>query len=247
MLGAYFTYTVYSIVTSHTEGFLSALLVVPIVMILIGAVIDLFLLRRVVTWEAHYIFILTFALTMIITDSVKFFWGRGYRTVPRPSLLEGSVQILDRPFPSYYLMLIGLGLLFAVSIGVLMNRTRFGKVIRGAVSDREMVSALGHNVPLLNTLVFALGSGLSGLGGVLAAPVGSIALGMDNSILIEAFACVIIGTPGNVYGALLAALLISVIHSFGILVAPRLAIAFIFMVLCTVLVFMPQGLMGKRR
>jgi branched-subunit amino acid ABC-type transport system permease component len=107
------------------------------------------------------------------------------------------------------------------------------------------VGALGIDVPRLYTGVFALGSWLAGVGGALAAPVGSISLGLDSSIIIESFAVVIIGGVGSVGGALLGSIIIGVTKSIGILFAPKLAIAFIFIALCAVLVFRPQGLLGR--
>ena len=114
-----------------------------------------------------------------------------------------------------------------------------------AVADGEMIGALGVNVPRLYTAVFALGAWLAGVGGVLAAPVGSISVGMDSGIIIESFAVVIIGGVGSVGGALLGALVTGLAKSIGILFAPKLAIAFVFIALCGVLVFRPQGLFGR--
>ena len=244
MLAMYMGYTVSVMLVSPTYSFLAALIIVPAAMALFGAVVDVLLLRRIAVREHQYQFILTFALTLIIADGVKLFWGKGYYSIPRPAFLAGSVQVLDRPFPSYYVMVIFVGAAIAFLIWLLMTHTMFGKIIRAAISDREMVSSLGHNVPLLNTSVFALGSAITGLGGAIAAPIGSIGLGIDTAIIIEAFAAVIIGTPGNVYGALLGSLIIGVIHSIGIVFAPRMTIVFIFIVICFVLVFLPQGIMG---
>ena len=247
MLAMYMAYTVIVMNVSPTYGFLLALVIVPVVMALFGIVIDNLLLRRIVLREHQYQFILTFALSLIIADGVKLFWGKEYHSILRPAFLSGCVQIFDRPFPVYYIMIILVGAALAIFISLLMTRTMFGKIVRASISDREMVSSLGHNVGLINTSVFAMGSAITGLGGVLGAPIGSIGLGIDTAIIIEAFAAVIIGTPGNVYGALYGALIIGVIHSIGIMFAPRLAIVFIFIVVCFVLVYIPEGLMGKRR
>jgi branched-subunit amino acid ABC-type transport system permease component len=172
-------------------------------------------------------------------------WGRAYHTVSRPPGLDGAVFVFDMPFPTYSAMLIVVGLVIAVALHLLLTRTRFGKTIRAAVTDGEMVGALGVNVQRLFTGVFALGAGLAGLGGALAAPVGSVSLGLDSSIIIESFAVVIIGGVGNVMGALIGAILIGVLHSVGILFAPKLAIAFVFVALCVVLLVRPQGLLGR--
>ena len=160
-------------------------------------------------------------------------------------LFRSAVFILDMPFPSYNIVLIAAGVLLAIALHWILTRTRFGKTIRAAVADAEMTGALGIDVQRLFTRVFALGAGLAGLGGALAAPAGSISLGLDSSIIIESFAVIIIGGVGSVMGALVGALLIGVVHAVGILFAPKLAIAFIFLALCVVLVFRPQGLMGR--
>jgi len=245
MLAAFTSYTVAAIVGDRDLGFVAALLVAPLCVALIGAALEAGLLRRIAARPHHYQLILTYALTLIFADLIKILWGRDYHTVPRPSLLDGAVFVFDQPFPSYYAMLIGVGILIALSLAALLHWTRLGKTLRAAVADPEMVGALGINVLRLNTIVFALGAWLAGLGGVLAAPVGSISLGMDSSIIIESFAVVIIGGVGNVFGALIGAVVIGVVQSLGIMVAPKLAIAFAFIALCAVLVVRPQGLLGR--
>lgn len=246
MLAAFFTYTVTLLVGDRNLGFVAAILVAPVLVALVGIGVEVLLLRRIATREHQYQLILTYALTLIFADLTKMLWGRDYHSVPRPTFLDGSIPILDRPFPSYYALLIAVGIVIAVALWLLLSRTRLGKVVRAAVSDREMVNALGVNVPLVYTLVFGLGAWLAGLGGALAAPVGSIALGIDSSIIIESFAVVIIGGVGNVAGAFLGAMIIGVMHALGIMILPRLSIAFIFLALCAVLIVRPQGLLGRR-
>lgn len=245
MIAAYLSFTITRSIGGGTGGFLLSLLVAPLCVALLGLVIERFLLRRIATRAHQYQLILTYALTLIMADAVKLIWGRDNRTVPRPAALDGAFEILGTPFPTYYAMLIVVGAVIALALHVLLTRTRFGKVLRASVADGQMVGALGIDVPRLYTGVFALGAGLAGLGGALAAPVGSISLGIDSSIIIECFAVVIIGGVGSVGGALLGALIIGVTKSVGILFAPKLAIAFIFIALCAVLVFRPQGLLGR--
>ncbi len=246
MLAAFFTYTVTLMVGDRNLGFLAAILVAPVAVALIGAGVEVLLLRRIAVREHQYQLILTYALTLIIADLTKLFWGRDYHSVPRPTFLDGSIPIFDRPFPSYYALLVMIGMVIAIALSLLLSRTRLGKVARAAVSDREMVNALGVNVPLLYTAVFGIGAWLAGLGGALAAPVGSIALGMDSSVIIESFAVVIIGGVGSVPGAFVGSMIIGIMQALGIMVVPRLAIAFIFLVLCAVLIVRPQGLLGRQ-
>lgn len=244
MIGAYLSYSITQLIGTNNFGFVASLLLVPLVLALLGAGVEFFLLRRIATRAHQYQLILTYALTLIFADMVKMIWGRDNQMVPRPKILDGAVEIFGTPFPTYYLMLIAVGTLVACALHILLARTRFGKILRASVADAEMVGALGINVPRLHTSVFALGAWLAGLGGVLAAPIGSISLGIDSSIIIECFAVVIIGGVGSVTGALIGAILIGVMKAIGILFAPKLAIAFIFIALCGVLIFRPQGLFG---
>ncbi len=246
MLAAYLTHSIAMLVGSNDLSFYLALLIAPVAVALLGVVIEVTMMRRISHRPHQYQLILTFALTLLIADGVKMVWGGDYYTVARPSFLEGSFTVFGQPFPSYYGMLIIVGFVIAGGLLWMLTRTRLGKVLDAAVSDGEMVSALGINVPALYTAVFAFGVWLAGLGGVLAAPVGSVSLGMDNSIIIESFAVVIIGGVGNVIGALLGAIIIGVMQSVGIMVAPKMAIAFIFVVLCAVLILRPRGLMGVK-
>lgn len=245
MIAAYLSFTLTRWAGSGGGGFLLSLAVAPLGVALLGALVERFLLRRIASRAHQYQLILTYALTLILADAVKLIWGRDNRTVPRPGALDGAVDIFGTPFPSYYVLLIAAGAVIALALHLLLTRTRFGKVLRASVADGAMVGALGIDVPRLYTGVFALGAWLAGLGGALAAPVGSISLGIDSSIIIECFAVVIIGGVGSVGGALLGALIIGITKSVGILFAPKLAIAFIFIALCAVLVLRPQGLLGR--
>jgi branched-chain amino acid transport system permease protein len=245
MIAAYLSYSLTRYVDGGTSGFIISLLLAPLGVALIGAMVERFLLRRIATRAHQYQLILTYALTLVAADAVKIIWGQDNHTVPRPSGLDGAFDIFGTPFPSYYALLIIVGAVIALALHLLLTRTRFGRVLRASVADGQMVGALGINVPRLYTSVFALGAWLAGLAGVLAAPVGSISLGMDSSIIIESFAVVIIGGVGSVGGALLGALIIGVTKSVCILLAPKLAIAFIFFALCAVLVLRPTGLFGR--
>lgn len=245
MVAAYLTFTITRWVGERTLGFVAALVFAPLLIALLGACVERYLLRPIAARAHQYQLILTYALTLIVADLVKLIWGRDNHTVSRPAGFDGAFDAFGTPFPTYYALLIIIGIGVAAGLHVLLTRTRFGKVLRASVADGQMVSALGVDVPRLYTLVFALGAWLAGLGGVLAAPVGSISLGIDSSIIIESFAVVIIGGVGSVGGALLGSLIIGVTKSVGILFAPKLAIAFIFIALCAVLVLRPQGLLGR--
>jgi branched-subunit amino acid ABC-type transport system permease component len=246
MIAAFVTYSVMRAIGSGNLGFIAAIVVAPIVVGALGAAIEILMLRQIARREHLYQVILTFAVTLVVSDGIKMIWGGNNQSIERPPFLQGSIDILAHPFPIYSLLVIAVGLGIAAASTWLIGHTRFGRTISAAVVDPEMVGALGINVPRLYTMVFAIGAWLAGLGGVLAAPVGSVAIGIDNSIIIESFAVVMIGGAGSIPGALIGALLIGVLQAVGIMVAPRMAIAFIFIALCTVLMVRPQGLMGRR-
>jgi branched-subunit amino acid ABC-type transport system permease component len=245
MIGAFAAYTVVRLVGEPTLGFVAALLIVPLFVGLVGIVIEVLIIRRVYRRVHEYQLVLTFGLSIALADLVKLIWGPQFLTVPRPTLLQGSVELFGRPFPTYYLFLLVIGVAIAAAVFYFLTRTRIGKVVRAATIDRDMVNALGVNVSMVNTIVFVFGTWLAGVGGVLAAPVGSVSLGLEQSIILECFAVVIIAGVGSVPGAFLGALLIGIVHSVGILVAPRMDTTFIFLVLCLILVFRPQGLMNR--
>ncbi|WP_137389898.1 branched-chain amino acid ABC transporter permease [Rhodoligotrophos defluvii] len=246
MMAAFTAYAVTMALGGSNFSFVASLIIAPLVVAAFGLAFEFFLLRRIAKREHLYQLIMTFAATLIISDGIKMIWGGAYRSIGYPPMLSGSLDILGRPFPAYYLLVIILGLAIAAGLSWMIERTRFGRTISAAVVDPEMVGALGVNVPRLYTLVFGLGAWLAGVGGALAAPIGSVSLGIDNSIIIESFAVVIIGGSGSIPGALAAALIIGIVQSLGIMVAPRLAIAFIFIALCAVLLLRPQGLLGRR-
>jgi branched-subunit amino acid ABC-type transport system permease component len=133
-----------------------------------------------------------------------------------------------------------------VGLYILLHRTRFGRVIRAATQDREMISALGVNVPLLYTGVFMIGAWLGGLAGAVAAPTGALYPGMDFDVIIDVFIVIVIGGIGSLGGTALGAFIFGQLRSFGILVVPQFETLFIYILMAIVLVVRPQGLLGKQ-
>ena len=153
---------------------------------------------------------------LIIGDVVKFAWGPDNRSISRPAILAGSVLVGGRDFPTYNLVVIALGPLVAAALWLLLTRTQFGRLIRAAASDREMVGVVGADVSRLFTGVFVLGAWLGGLGGGLAAPVGAIYPGMDVEVIAESFIVVVVGGMGSLTGTLLGSLIIGQLNAFGV-------------------------------
>lgn len=241
MLGAYLTFWALGLFGNYW----TALLIAPLLVALFGSAVEVFLLRPVYRRPVAYQLLLTFGVILVVTDLVKMIWGVSYRSIPYPALLAGSIPILGRGYPKYNLFIISSGLLTAFGLWFLLQRTRYGRLIRAAASDREMASALGVHVPRLFTAVFAFGSWLGGLGGALASPLGSLSLDMAVRIIVEAFAVVVIGGLGSLPGAIIGSFLIGQLEAFGILLIPRFHMAFIFMLMAVVLIVRPRGLLGR--
>lgn len=245
MLGAYLSYTVASAFLGSTTGFWLALVLGSLGVAVVGGVIESVFLRPVYRREELDQLLVTYALVLIIGDLVKLAWGADNRSASRPALLSGSVDIVGRAFPTYNLFVLVVGPLVALGLWLLLTKTQFGRLIRAAANDREMVGMVGVNVSGLFTGVFVLGAWLGGLGGGLAAPVGAIFPGMDVEVIVESFIVVVVGGMGSFGGTLLGALIIGQLNAFGILFFPRFAIVFVYILMALVLVSRPWGLLGK--
>lgn len=245
MLGAFVGYSLTSWLATTPGHFWLALLLGPVIVAIVGGLIEFFIFRRIYAAEHIYQILITFGLIMIIGQSVRIIWGKMQRTVPVPDILAASVSFGENYFPIYRLFILVLGPLLAVGLWFLLNRTAVGRVMRAAASDAEMAQALGINVPVLFTGVFMFGSWLAGLGGVLGAPLAAIWSGMDMAICIEAFIIVVIGGAGSIGGALLAAVLVGLTDAFGVMFLPRFAMLFVYALMIIILLFRPHGLLGK--
>ena len=244
MVGAFIAASVMQQV-GGAGSFWVALVVAPVAVGLIGAIVEFGVLRRIYQAEHVVQLLATYALILIFDDLVKMTWGAEYKSVSVPSSLAGALSIGGRPFPIYNLFVTVWAVVLAVGLWMLIYRTGLGRLIRAAVDDAETLEALGVNIPLIFSAVFIIGAFLAGLGGVLVAPLGSVGLGMDVTILIEAFVVAVIGGLGSFPGALLGAVIIGIMFSFGITVAPDMAMAFVFLAMIIVLIIRPWGLFGE--
>jgi branched-subunit amino acid ABC-type transport system permease component len=245
MLGAYLCYWVGSLVGQFSGSFWLSLLIAPVLVALFGGFLEVLLLRRIYDREVLDQFLLTFALIFIIGDICKLAWGVDYHTVETPWPLNAPVIFKGLIFPRYNLFLILFGPLLWGGLWALIHYTRLGSIIRAVTHNREMANALGVNVPYVYTGVFMLGCWLAGLAGALVAPMSAVMPGMDAVVLIDCFIIVVVGGLGSLSGAFLGSIIFGLVTAFGILVAPRLAIAFGFILMIVVLIIRPWGLMGK--
>jgi branched-subunit amino acid ABC-type transport system permease component len=244
MLGAFFGYFIWFALRDMQFSFWWSVLLAGLGVAAAGFILE-FLLRPFYRRGHTDQILFTYAFMYIIADLVKMFWGGRYYTLPRPPGLEGSLTIAGIILPTYNLFIIGISLSIAALLWFLLARTKLGKIIRAAVFDREMVGILGIRLPWLFALVFGIGAFVAGAVGLLAAPMGSIAVGMDVEIIVPVFVVCIIGGMGSFLGALIASLIIGEVYAFGILVLPQMAMAFMFVVVIVILIIRPQGLFGR--
>ena len=244
MGGAYLAYTLTER-WSGGIGFWGGLIVAAVAVAVLGALVEMLLLRRLYQAPELFQLLATFGLTLMVEDLVVIVWGPDDLVGRRAPGLRGAVEILGQQVPSYDLLLIVLSPLVLGLLWLLFHRTRFGVLVRAATQDREMVASLGVNQKWLFTAVFALGGGLAAFGGALQLPRDAVNHGMDLAIIVEAFVIVVIGGLGSLPGAFVAAVLVSELNAFGILVLPRISLVLVFLVMAVVLVIRPWGLFGK--
>lgn len=241
MLGAYFSYSV----LKTTGNFWLSLIICPILLFVIGALVERFLLRRVHAFGHVHELLLTFGLAYIITELIKWIWGNYPLSVTISSFLTGQVQLLGITYPIYRLFIILCAIIVGVVMALIIYKTRVGIIVRAAVNDSEMVNALGINIPRVFMSVFAAGAALSGFAGVIAGPLLTTYPGMAADILIDAFVVIVIGGFGSLGGALLSSLIIGELQSFGALLIPKLSMALIYLLMAAVLIIKPSGLFGE--
>jgi branched-chain amino acid transport system permease protein len=182
----------------------------------------------------------------VITEAVKWIWGDFPRPVEVPPALAGSVHMLGSQYPVYRFFILAISFIVLAGLLYVFLKTRLGIRIRAAVSDAQMVDALGVNVPRLFLGVFSGGAALAGLAGVVAGPFLSTYPGMGLDMLVDTFVVVVVGGFGSLPGALVASLMIGELQSFGILFIPRLALVFQFLLMAAVLIIRPAGLFGEK-
>jgi branched-chain amino acid transport system permease protein len=189
--------------------------------------------------------LLTFGIAFILQDTVSWIWGNDYLRVSSPDILSGTSEVLGQPYPTYRVALIVTGLVIALLLYLLIERTQVGAVIRAAVVDRDMVSALGVNVSVVFVSIFALGSALAAFGGVVGGPILGVRPGLDIEVLVLALIVVVIGGLGSLKGAFIGSILIGETQALGVALYPQVAAFVLFGVMAAVLLVRPAGLFGS--
>jgi branched-chain amino acid transport system permease protein len=256
LLGIYCAYSLIGAFGVTPLGFWAGVAAAALAVGGFGALLEVAILRRIYRAPELFQLLATFALTLVVKDLALWAWGAEDLLGPRAPGLRGSVEILGSPFPQYDLVLIAIGPLVLGALWLALHRTRWGRLVRAATQDREMVAALGVNQKWLFTGVFALGAALAGLAGALEIPRQPAQLALDITAISDAFVVVVAGGMGSLPGAFLAALVIGEIKALCIgvgtvavlgttLSLSKLTLVVEFIVMAVVLVVRPQGLLGK--
>ncbi|MCS0502246.1 ABC transporter permease [Ancylobacter mangrovi] len=237
-------------------GYWAAVACAALGVAVLGALVEVVLLRRIYGAPELYQLLATFALLLVISDAVLWLWGPEDILGPRAPGLSGAVELLGRNLPRYDVFLALAGPAVLAGLHLLLARSRFGRLIRAATQDREMVAALGINEALLFTAVFALGAGIAGLGGALQMAREPANLAIDLSVLGDAFVVVVVGGMGSIRGAYVAAVLVAQVKALCIALGTveigalafnlsRLTLVAEFLIMALVLVVRPHGLFGR--
>ncbi len=242
MLSAYFSYQFLSM----TGNFWVALLLAPVVTAFFGILLERFFLRRMHPLGHMGELILTVGVSLVILAGVKIFWGTESLPIKIPSYLMGLVSIAGMNYPVYRLFVIALSLLVLVTMALLLYKTRLGKIVRAAVSDADMVNALGINMPLVFMFVFGIGTWLAGVAGVAIAPILLVFPGLADQIGMDAFVVVATGGLGSLSGAFIVSIIFGLLSSYGVQFFSSLAPVLMFIFMAVVLAIKPTGFFGER-
>jgi branched-subunit amino acid ABC-type transport system permease component len=244
LAGAYFCYTFWYLLQDYGFGLWVSIALASLVLAVVGWVIEVLLLRRIYERKLPEQLLLTYGLILVLGDLIKLTFGVEDRVIVRPPSVADPVFLFGIPFDSYFIFVILLGVSVAVGLWWFLKKTRYGHIVRAAVFSREMVSALGIRIPRIYTGVFVLGVFIAGLAGAAQAPVGSITLGMDMAVVVQAFCVVVIGGFGSLLGTFVGAMIVGEVYSFSILFWPEGALVLIFVVTALILIVRPWGLFG---
>jgi branched-chain amino acid transport system permease protein len=250
--GAFYTMGAYAglIVAQATGSFWLAVLFAPILPFLLGAALQYWVLQPLSEKgrSSHLdLALLTFGLLFATTGSVEVIFGPSFHSIQIPEILNGTMSIFGLSYPKYRLFIIALGLLCALVVWLVLERTLIGATVRAGVDDREMIVSMGFNIRLVFAVVFGAGAGLAGLAGVVAAPVLGIYSHMGRSIIVITFVVVVIGGLGNIKGSFFGALIAGMVSAFTQGYLPDLEMFALYFLLIGIMIYRPGGLFGLER
>ena len=240
-IGAYF-----AIEISALWGFVSAIIISPILVGLIGIAFERFILRRFYSADPIISLLLTFGLSMVIEQLIRMAWGAAPLASSIPTALRGNIVVGEFLYSRYRLIILGAVILLLVAIWFLLNRTSFGRVVRAGVQKPDMVAALGIKLQPYMTGIVVIGVMLAAIAGVMFSPIVGVHPAMGSEIMTAAFVVVVIGGLGSFWGVVLAAILVGVVKGITIHFIPPAGEASMYLLMVLVLLFRPRGLFGER-
>ena len=242
MLGAYLAYALSGLFGSLTLAILAGV----VMALLFGLLLERLLFRYFYQRDHLDQVLLTFGLIYIFEELRSILWGDDVHGVKVPELLSASIPLTDTlSYPVYRLFMSAVCIALALGLYWLISKTRLGMKIRAGAFNRDMAGALGIDITRIHALVFALGVGLAAMAGIIAAPVSSVYPNMGSQVLIMCFVVVVIGGIGSVRGALISALLVGLVDTFGKVLLPQVAGMLVYMLMAAVLLWKPEGLFAQ--
>ncbi|MDZ4361098.1 MAG: branched-chain amino acid ABC transporter permease [Variovorax sp.] len=239
MLGAYLAW----FLVTQLDSLVLAIVLGTVIAAALGWLLEWLLFRHFYQRDHLDQVLLTFGLIYIFEEVRSILWGDDVHAVQVPELLNWSIPLTENlSYPVYRLVMSGVCIALALGLYLLISKTRLGMKIRAGAFNREMTESLGINIRLIHGVVFALGVALAAIAGMIASPISSVYPGMGSSVLIMCFVVVVIGGIGSVRGALVAALLVGLVDTFGKVLVPQIAGMAVYMLMAGVLLYKPEGL-----
>jgi len=244
MIGAYMAYALAPWAAAHLGGgFFTALAIGLMLSIALGYLLEWLFISYLYEREHLQQVLMTYGLILVFEEVRSLLFGDDVHGVKAPDWLAGTVPLGDlMTYPVYRLFMSAVCLAVAAGLFLVISRTRIGMAIRAGASNREMVQSLGIDIRMLYRIVFAAGVALAVLAGMIAAPASSVYPGMGNQVLIVCFVVVVIGGIGSIRGALVAALLVGVVDTFGKVFFPQAAGVLVYVLMAAILLWRPEGL-----
>jgi len=240
-VGAYLAFTLVKLV-----GFWWALLISPILVAILGMILESGLIKRIYSLNALYGLLLTFSIAMGLEGLIKLIWGPMGYSIPAPPFAAGFIDLGFMVYSKYRLMQGVLALLLILALWLFLEKTTYGAVIKAGTISTEMVMALGKNLPRLRTFVFGMGSFLAGIAGVLTAPMWGIRPGIGTEAMMPALVVVVVGGMGSLYGSIIAGQLVGIVTGLTVMFYPRLSDLMMYVLMLVVFLARPRGLMGTK-
>lgn len=226
-------------------GYWPAFFVTPIIVGCIGFAIEKLVITRVYGQAPLFGLLVTLGISLAGAELIRMIWGKLMKTVKTPAFAVGQIRFANFVYPRYRIILAIIALLIIAFVWWILTRSDFGTIVKAGMTNNEMISALGHNLPKLRSGVFVMGSILAGIAGIVAAPLWGVKSEMGNDIIMIAYIITLMGGLGSIKGTVVGGLIIGVISSVGVLFIPRMIDAVPFALLIIVLLYKPKGLYGE--